>query len=210
MILDAYSKTFKKEMFLFHSKTQTEQFAEISVKKLTKNQILLDQGQSCSKLPFVLSGCLRVFKISESGKEITLYRIQKGESCILSSSCHDSELVFPARVIAEEDTEAIFISLKDAARLIDENKVFRNFVFSQYSKKMASIMELIEEITFKHIDERLKDFLLTSKDENKAVLLTHQEIAFHLGTSREVVSRLLKEFEATGFLALKRGKIVLM
>lgn len=183
--------------------------ASLSYRELEAGTSLLREGQACSKVPFVLEGVLRVYKTAESGREITLYRIEAGQLCILSSGCGSSLEAFPASVVAEKKSFAAFLSKERIRRLLDEGPSFRAFVLEQYSRRMAEVFELVEEVAFRKVDERLRLWLLESEAglPGLPVAATHQELAFHVGSSREVVSRILKDWEARGLIEISRGSI---
>jgi CRP/FNR family transcriptional regulator, anaerobic regulatory protein len=174
---------------------------------------LLREGQVCAAVPFVIEGSIRVFKTAESGREITLYRIEKGQSCILSVGCGSSIKSFPASVVVEVPTQAAFLPTETIRRLFAESAAFRDYVLDQYSRRMADVMELVEEVAFRHVDQRLAQWLLecgSVEPGSRIVSATHQELADHVGTSREVVSRILKDWEERGGLELSRGSIRLL
>lgn len=173
---------------------------------------ILREGQVCINVPFVMSGSIRVHKTGASGREITLYRIEKGQTCILSAGCGAGIASFPASVVAETATTAAFMPNEAVRGLLAENAAFRDFVFNQYSQRMAEVIELVEEVAFRHIDERLRLWLAEadSGSPDRPIAATHQEIADHLGTSREVVSRILKDWEHQGILTISRGAIILL
>lgn len=180
-------------------------------RRLEAGTYLLRAGESCGAVPFVLSGSLRVFKTAESGREISLYRIGPGETCILSCCCAEHGGTFPAAVLAEEDSVAAFLRGETLESLFAKSPRFRSFVLSQYASRMGEVIELVEEVAFRHLDARLKELLLAlaSVQGGEAVRATHQELADHLGTSREVVSRILKDWEEVGAVGLSRGEISL-
>jgi CRP/FNR family transcriptional regulator len=172
---------------------------------------ILREGQVCASVPFVVDGSIRVFKTAESGREITLYRITRGQSCVLSSGCGLGLPAFPASAVAEESTFAAFLPSDTALALMDESPSFRAFVLSQYASRLAEIMELVEEVAFRRVDERLRQFLLdaSARSIDHRIAMTHQELADHIGTSREVVSRILKDWELRAALSISRGSIEL-
>jgi CRP/FNR family transcriptional regulator, anaerobic regulatory protein len=186
--------------------------ASLRYRELEEGEILLREGQLCSSVPFVLSGSIRVFKTAESGREITLYRVGKGQSCILSAGCGSGINAFPATVAADKATLAVFMGVPLVRSLLSGATAFREFVLDQYSRRMAEVMELVEEIAFRHVDERLRQWLAESAaaSPRRMVATTHQELADHLGTSREVVSRILKDWEERGALEISRGSISLL
>jgi CRP/FNR family transcriptional regulator len=186
--------------------------AVLRFRTLTRGEVIMHEGDACTALPFVLEGRIRVYRTAESGREITLYRIGRGESCILSSGCVSGAAAFPGTAIAETETSAAFMPATTVNRLFGESAAFRSFILSQYANRMADIIELVEEVAFRHVDERLGELLLelSSSTGSDFVSATHQELAGHIGTSREVVSRILKDWEDRGVLELKRGEIGLL
>ncbi len=179
--------------------------------KISKGTIVFDEGSECTTLAVVLSGKVRVFKLGESGKEITIYRILEGESCILTISSILSHLKFPATAVVEEDTEALVIPADVFQELVNKDEGWRNYTFGLVNKRLANIITVVEKVAFKRMDERIAEFLLKKFQSSPASInITHQEIADELGTHREVVSRILKEFEKYGYIKLSRNKIELL
>ncbi len=183
----------------------------LQFREMAGGEIIMREGQTCGSVPFVVAGSIRVFKTAESGREITLYRIEAGETCILSSGCGKSLRSFPATVAAERDTVAAFLPVETVRVLLAEGTSFRDYVLDQYSSRILAVMELVEEVAFRHVDERLRQWLseAAAQASGRRVLATHQGMADHLGTSREVVSRILKDWEQRGLLELGRGSIAL-
>lgn len=167
------------------------------------------EGDKCPGIAFVLSGEIRVYKIGETGREITLYEIYSGETCILNAACILSHRNYPANAVGLIDGTMLYLPEGIFKRLLAEHQVMRTFIFSLFSQRFGEIIELIEEVTFGKMDVRLEDYLI-EKAENDALVTTHQNIANDLGTSREVVSRLLKDFEHKGRIALSRNHIRLI
>jgi CRP/FNR family transcriptional regulator len=174
-----------------------------------KHLTIYSEGDSCPAIAFLLSGEIRIFKIGEGGREITLYEIQSGETCILNASCILSGLTYPAHAVATEEGEMLLVPAVEFRRLIGTYSEMRDFVFNIISRRLASVMALVEEIVFGRMDERLLDYL-KREAVNQQLAKTHQEIASDLGTSREVVSRILKDFERRGMLMLSRNLIRLV
>jgi CRP/FNR family transcriptional regulator len=184
--------------------------ASLHYRTLDEGTTILREGQVCSAVPFVLEGSIRVFKTSENGREITLYRIEPGQSCILSLGCGKGIDSFPATVVAEQKTSAAFIPSETVKLLFTEGPSFRDFVREQYTRRMADVIELVEEIAFRKVDERLIQTLAELSSPAGLVSSTHQELADHVGTSREVVSRILKDLEQRGTLEISRGSVKLL
>lgn len=175
---------------------------------------ILREGQACGSVPFVLDGVLRIFKTAESGREITLYRIEAGQSCILSVGCATGRGSFPASVVAEVASTAAFMPNETVRTLYAESAGFRDFMLAQYSSRMAEVIELVEEVAFRRVDERLHQWLsevaASSPTASGPMAATHQELADHMGTSREVISRILKDWEQRGFVEISRGSLRLL
>jgi CRP/FNR family transcriptional regulator len=186
-----------------------ELLAASRVQDVPAGSRLYEEGDACAAIAFVLDGEIRVFKISESGREITLYEIGQGETCILNASCILSGTSYPANAVTLTQTRVLLIPSTIFRRLMGEHEELREFVFSLLSLRLSSVMELVEEVAFGRMDQRLMDYLV-EKSENGQLETTHQKIANDLGSSREVVSRLLKDFERKGQVRLARNEITLL
>lgn len=156
-----------------------------------------------------MSGTVRVQQLSAAGREIVLYRVHSGESCVLTTACLLAFENYSAEGIAETDLEAILIPRDDFDELMSMSREFRAYVFEAYSRRITDLFMVIEEIAFKRMDIRLAQRLIELKGADAALHLTHQQLAIELGTAREVISRQLKEFERRGWVTLNRGVIVL-
>lgn len=167
------------------------------------------EGQPCTDLELMLSGEKRIYKSSPAGKEITLYEVGPGEACPVNAVCVLSDTPCPLNVMAMTDVSLLLIPAKDLRTLLSTYEEIRAFVFGSISQRIAAILELIEELVFEKMDRRLFDYIV-EKSENGALSVTHQQIANDLGTAREVVSRLLKDFERKGKVILSRGSIQLI
>ncbi|NLE23869.1 MAG: Crp/Fnr family transcriptional regulator [Clostridiaceae bacterium] len=187
-------------------------FNSLYHQKLESDMILLDESRGCSGVILVLSGIIRIYKLSEDGKEITLYRIGRGETCVLTVACMlgTGDIPFPVAAAAEQVSEVVFIPIEIFKRFFFETPSIQKFFFSSMSAKFYSLLGLLENITFKRTSDRLADFLITKTAGGTYPLYaTHETIASELGTAREVISRLLKEMESKGQVSLNRGKIIL-
>ncbi len=171
------------------------------------------EGGQCRQVALIGKGSVRVYKKGETGREITLYYVLPGETCILTASCMLGEKTYPADAVIEEETEAVILDAGFFRDAVSSRKDVRKFVFETLSRRMTEVLTLLEEISFGRMDRRLSEFLLRRLGEaggNSGVLnMTHEQIAAELGTAREVVSRLLKELERTGAVELSRGRITL-
>jgi CRP/FNR family transcriptional regulator len=142
---------------------------------------------------------------------VTLYRIEHGESCILSATCILNGGSFPAIAEAEGHTQILLLPAPLLNRLVDEDAACRRFIFEQYARRLDAVLTLVEEVTFHHMDMRIAAFLLRNATENgAAVSRTHGEIAAELGTSREVVTRILADFETDKVISTARGKVTIL
>jgi len=171
-----------------------------------KEMQIYTEGDACSAIAFLLSGEIRVYKVGEGGREITLYQIESGETCILNASCILSRLKYPAHAITTEEGKMLLVPASDFRNLIGKYEHMRDFVFTILSERLAGVMALVEEIAFGRMDRRLTEYIV-EKSEDGRLSLTHQKIADDLGTSREVVSRILKDFEKRGMVRLSRNMI---
>jgi CRP/FNR family transcriptional regulator len=177
-------------------------------KSLAHKQVLVGSGTECVFLPFVLDGTLRIYKASETGRELTLYRIERGESCILTATCILNGGSFPAIAEAEGSTEILLVPAALMVDLVEQSAEWRRFVFGLYSKRLENVMTLVEEVAFHHVDTRIAGRLLKlGAGRTRTVTRTHAELAAELGTSREVVTRILADLEADGLIAIQRGRI---
>jgi CRP/FNR family transcriptional regulator len=165
------------------------------------------QGSACEAYIFVISGSVRVHMVSETGREIVLYRVEDGQTCILTTCCLMSREDYPAHAVTETEVVAAVLPAGAFRELIARSAAFREFVFSVYGHRVADLMLLVDQVAFHSIDLRLARFLLENKGAKGGLDVTHQHVAVELGTAREVVSRQLKEFERRGWVALQRGRI---
>jgi CRP/FNR family transcriptional regulator len=188
--------------------TREQFFQMASVAHLGLGQNICSQGDECAHLALVMSGTARIYKLGENGREITLYRIGRGESCILTASCILSQLPFPAFAVCEEPVEAAVIPANQIRLWLAESAIWRDYVFGLVAHRMADIISLVEEVVFHRMDQRIADYLIQHCPQGEQRLeITHQLMASDLGTSREVVSRILKEFESKGLIRGSRGSV---
>ncbi|RTL30556.1 MAG: Crp/Fnr family transcriptional regulator [Rhodocyclaceae bacterium] len=165
--------------------------------------VVFDELQACQGFPFVLSGSLRVVKAAPNGRELPLYRVTPGETCIISSACLLGHAPYNARGIAETETRLLLLPNADFQALLGE-AAFRDFIFQLFSERIADLMQLIEEVAFRKLDQRLAALLL---GKGQRLHVTHQQLADELGSVREIVSRLLKGFAEQGLVALSREQV---
>lgn len=170
---------------------------------------ICELGQDCDHLALVLEGRARVYELAESGREITLYRVEAGECCILTASCIMSGERFPAFARCEQDLRVILVPAAEVDRFMQRFPTWRRFIWKLLASRLSGVLALLEEVTFRRLDQRLIGYLLQRSHElgETTLRLTHQTIADDLGTSREVVSRILKDLEHRGALKLARGQV---
>lgn len=170
---------------------------------LPKGALVFTENTPCFGFPLVLRGSIRIFKVSSEGRELPLYRVGPGESCIISTVCLLGRLDYEARAEVEEETEVAILSPARFEELLGE-PAFRAFVFGLFSRRLADLMMLVDALAFKRLDQRLALVLAQGPRPRRC---THQQIADELGTVREIASRVLKEFEREGLIRLGRGRI---
>ena len=170
--------------------------------------VLFQPGSICENYLIVLQGTVRTSITSENGREIVLYRVETGQTCVLTTSCLLASSKYDTEGIAETDVVALAIPRPMFIELLGTSEKFRQLAFDTFSDRLHDLIVLINEISFGHLDTRLANYLV-SKAVNNEVAATHQTIATDLGSAREAVSRLLKEFERKGFVELDRGRIVI-
>lgn len=168
---------------------------------------MFSEQQHCKGFPLLLAGTIKVVKSTPAGREMLLYRVEPGGSCIISSSCLLGHTLYSARGIAETPLSLLLLPATLFEQLISENRAFRDFVFHLFSERIAELMQLVEEVAFHRLDQRLAKLLLGKETPIHA---THQALAEELGSVREIVSRLLKGFSAQGLVVLGREQITLL
>lgn len=184
--------------------------AETQVLNVPKDTVIFGPGKAPENLLLLLDGSVRVSQMSEAGREIVLYRVNAGESCVLTTACLLAYEEYSAEGIAETNIQAAAVPRRVFDRLISESEDFRHFVFSAYSKRITDLFVVIEEVAFKRIDIRLAQKLLELKDSANVIRATHQNLAVELGSAREVISRQLQEFQRRGWVKATRGAIEIL
>lgn len=163
----------------------------------------------CVGILLIKSGELRAYILSEDGREITLYRLAKGDVCMLSASCILESITFDVHINAERDSEALLINSNVFQKICNENVYAENFSYKMAADRFSDVMWTIQQILFMSFDKRLAIFLLDelSRNGTDSISLTHEQIAKYMGSAREVVSRMLKYFENEGLVELSRGEV---
>ena len=166
--------------------------------------VLFDVDSTCQMFLLPCAGAVRVIKPAASGREILLYRLGPGDSCVLTASCLLGHSSYPARGVVESDLDGYALSQAMFQRLLAESALFREFIFRYFAERVSDLMQLVEEVAFGGMDQRLAHYLL---ERGPRLETTHQVIADELGTVREVVSRRLKQLEGRGLVRLERGQV---
>lgn len=176
-----------------------------AIMQLPAGAQVFTEAQSCQGFPLLLSGSIKVMKLAASGRELVLYRVMPGGSCIITSSCLLGHTDYNARGIAETPLTLLILPLAVFSRLMQEHPPFRDFVFHLFAERIAELMQLVEEVAFARLDQRLAKLILGRKEV--VLNVTHQQLADELGSVREIVSRLLKGFAAQGLVSLGREQL---
>ena len=167
-------------------------------------------GQSPESYLLMLDGTVRVQQVSEGGREIVLYRVAAGESCALTTACLMGYEDYLAEAIAETDVRAVAIPRATFDDLIARSPEFRRFVFTAFSARVTNLFRIIDEVAFSRMDIRLAHKLVELSHGGDGITVTHQQLAAELGSAREVVSRILSEFQRRGWIAQARGSITIV
>ena len=175
--------------------------------KIPAGRQIFAEGDQGDGIALLMSGVVRVYKLGQTGREITLYRFGEGESCVITANAILHQQDFPAIAAVEQDAEAVMIPAEvfsDWVRRYDE---WRDFVFNLVSARLANVMAIVDEVAFQRMDRRVASFLLERSQLRNPIHITHQEIANEIGSSREVISRLLEDFAQREYVSLSRGEV---
>jgi len=203
-----------KELAPFKSAPQvTEQLQKYGINKsYAEGSVIIQEHNYINSIPIVLSGSIRVMRVDDEGRELLLYYIKAGESCIMSFLSGLHQDTSKIKAIAEEDTELLFVPIEKVSLLIKEFPEWLDYIFKLYHKRFEELLVVVNAVAFKKLDQRLLDFIKnkSSLGNTKEIHITHEQIANELGTARVVVSRLLKQLEEEGIIQLGRNKITLV
>ncbi len=167
-------------------------------------------GAVPDNLLLLLEGTVKVSQTSESGREIVLYRVEAGQSCVLTTACLLAHEAYSAEGVAETDVTAAAIPRTAFNDLVSTAPAFRDFVFAAYARRIVNLFRVIDDVAFGRIDVRLADRLVSLSAGGMDLRVTHQQLATELGTAREVVSRQLTEFQRRDWIKVSRGQIALL
>lgn len=182
------------------------------VKAFGEGEVILQESAYIKAIPIVTKGSIRVMRTDDEGRELLLYYIKAGESCIMSFLGGLHQDTSKVKAIAEEETEILFIPIDKVSGLIKEFPEWLDYIFRLYHKRFEELLEVVNAIAFKKLDERLIDFLSKKRTitQQNVIQITHEQLAAEMGTARVVVSRLLKQMEEQGLVQLGRNKITLL
>jgi len=180
---------------------------EAAIRSAPAGTVMFDERNPCQAFPMLIEGTLRVSKAAPNGRELQLYRVVPGEACVLTSSCLLGNAPYSARGIAESDLTVVTLPQPLFNRLLAEHEPFRTYVFGLFADRIAELMQLVEAVAFQRLDQRLAALLL---GKGKVIRTTHQGLAEELGSVREIVSRLLKNFSDQGLVALERERVEIL
>lgn len=190
-----------------HNPVWDNMVAHARMLELAPGEVVFRQGEECIHYLLVIEGLVRVQKVTEDGREMTLYRVGSGSACELTTSCLLANDRYHAEAVAETAVRAVLIPKTLFQEAVMCSPKFREFVFGNVEKGFTELLTLLEETAYGHLDQRLAKSLLSLRDDEGVVHATHHDLAANLGSAREVVSRQLKNFEHHGWVRLHRGYI---
>ncbi len=183
-----------------------------TIRTFSAGDIILDENANIRSIPIVISGSIRVMRTDEEGRELLIYYIKPGESCIMSFLGGIHHETSKIKAIAEEEVEIYMIPLEKVSEIIRGNSEWLDYVFRLYHKRFEELLEIVNTLAFRNVEDRIYIYLREKANLNgsRELHITHQHIAEELGTSRVVISRILKQMELSNQLKLGRNKIVLV
>lgn len=207
--MDAWFQTFPKLAGLQSRELQLAR-GTVQFPVLERGDIAYRTGWECPNYVMCISGKTRVFRNSESGREVLMYQVAGGGTCVLTTHCLLGGGTFPAESTAEQRTELAALPRETFQSLMQRSEAFRELVLADYSRLLAGMINLVDEVTFSSLPKRLAHRLLADADADGVVSKTHQQLALDLGSAREVVSRHLSDWEKNGLIKSGRGEIQLV
>jgi len=201
---DYYSMIFEKELI--------DEIVNIGmIRKIPNNELLIDIGDNMTHVPLILEGAVKIIREDKNGDEIALYFLEKGDTCAISfiNCINRSKSMF--RGMTEKDTEAIFVPVDKVDDWLKQYSSWRHFIIDSYHMRLIEMVESIDSLAFMRLDDRLHKYLTDKVKimKTNTLIITHQEIADDINTSRVVVSRLLKQLENDGKIEIRRNKIII-
>lgn len=184
-------------------------FNNVNRVNFPSGMVIAEPGSECSQLALVVDGSVRVYKLGAQGREVTLYRVTNGDSCVLSAASLMSCISFPATAISETKIDALVIPTSVARVWVDQYQAWNQFVLGLISQRLSEVITVLDNVAFQRMDVRIAAYLVKHADDQLTQMTTHANIAAELGSSREVISRELKSFSNRGWVTLGRGTIVI-
>jgi len=181
-------------------------FQRANVVSLPPGKIVFTENQACSAFPFVLDGVIRVYKASETGRELPLYSVEPGDACVVSSGCLLSHKSYNARGVVLLHCDIVMLPDADFEILMSE-AMFRKYIFGLFGDRLYRLMELVDEVAFRKLDQRLAKFLLSG---DVTIRNSHQQLADELGSVREIISRIMRGFAESGYISQSREEITIL
>lgn len=168
-------------------------------------------ARECLGEIFIQKGILRTYLLSDEGKEVTMYRLRKGDTCVLTASCILPAITFDVEIEAQTDVEALLIPVGTLSKITKKNVYAENFVYKEAAKRFSDVVEALQQIMFLSLTQRVAAFLLdeSAKNHSPVISVTHEELARQIGSAREAVSRILKQMAKKGYITLIRGEVKL-
>jgi len=189
----------------------TQLRAQVQRVHLPAGEAVFQRGDTCRNYMVVVDGCVRIQVLSTGGREVVLYRVGDGQSCVITTSCLISHEAYPAEGITERATDALIIPKELFNEALAHSESFRKFVFASQGQRLGDLIKRVEDVAFGRIDARLAKHLVDRcENEPGLITATHQQLASELGTAREVVSRQLKVFEKQAWIAVHRGSVEIL
>jgi len=182
------------------------------IKSIEAGGELIRPGQYMKAMPLLLDGVIKVMREDDDGFELMLYFLEKGETCAMTLSCCTGSAISEIKAVAETDSDLLMIPIEKMEEWLGKYKSWRNFIFNSYHERLMEVLETIDNIAFKRMDERLLDYLRNKSKHyvDSEIKITHQDIAYDLHTSRVVISRLLKQLEKINKIKLNRNSIKIL
>ena len=212
LTLDQYVRIQRDLPFLLHADPQMARDfqSQAFFARIPAGKDVFVEGDQADAIALLISGVVRVYKIGETGREITLYRFGLGESCILTANAILSRKSFPAIATVEKEAEAVMIPAEVFRDWVRRHDLWRAFVFDLLSDRLSTVMAVVDEVVFQRMDRRVAAWLLKRAARENPIRTTHQEIAADLGSSREVISRILEDFSQRSWVEVGRGTVAIL
>lgn len=195
-----------------NAKQQRQVLENLVTEKVKKGTVVHNGNMDCTGVFVIKTGQMRVYSLSDEGREITLYRLFDRDMCLFSASCMMKSIQFEVIIEAEKNSEIWIIPTDTYKGIMEESAAVANYTNELMASRFSDVMWLMEQIMWKSLDKRVAAFLLEESaiEESDELKMTHEKIANHLGTHREVITRMLKYFQSEGMVKLSRGTIQIL